>query len=420
MDEREDTERGRDTERAERPPSKGRATIARLAVLLGAAVSVVAGLECSPSLRAKSEPRKPLITAERPRHVPRNARVDARWTWPAMAHFDSTYDHVERNAKPVRLARGTLAKHVGSDHREVSGVVLSIAREAEGEGYELGVELTDTDEAQEEARFWPRRGWKLATGPLEEAQSGEPLVFENGTARIRFEPTYLSPDDPIPLEALDAWSYVAALLSSDEPVYADLPGAPVGDPEEAIRAAKAAGDKQKALSIYRTWQPMGRCSMDTRPAAVAREYAELCYEMGKTGCFLQLQLRIMGDQFERVIYSSYGEASHDTEAERLEETGLDTDAFLLGLALRFGGVSREGELGPWRLARSIKESGRMESITAKLAAFAKDDALDAYNRLRATQMLALLEEEAALGDESALTEVSRLWLAQRRARASSK
>jgi hypothetical protein len=57
--------------------------------------------------------------------------------------------------------------------------------------------------------------------------------------------------------------------------------------------------------------------MDTTPQEAARLYAELAYARGDLGKFLQLQVRIMGDQFERVAWSSFGEAAHSTEAERL-------------------------------------------------------------------------------------------------------
>ncbi|MDI1450493.1 hypothetical protein [Polyangium sp. 6x1] len=397
---------------------RGRARGARLALFLGAAFSVVAGLECKPSPHAssKKQPEAPLITAEARPRFPRSPHANPRWSWPGMAQFQSAYDQADRQAKPIRLVYGRLVKDADGDHAEVDDVVLSIEREAEGETHELQVEFAATDEAYDQARLWNRHGWKLATGPMERAAAGVPLVFERGSSRVRIEPTYVSSEGRIPMEALDAWSYVAALLASDPPVYDANRASFEEDAAEKIAAARAAGDKEKALSYYRVWRPMGRCSMDSRPAQVAREYAELCYEMGKLGCFLQLQLRIMGDQFARVAYSSYGEASHATEAERLTETGLDVDTFLLGLALRFSGVSREGELGGSRLVRSIKESGRAAPIAARLATWAKDATFDEYSRLTATQIVALLEEDAALADEEELSEIARLWLARHRAK----
>jgi len=384
----------------------------KLALLVGAALSVVAGLECAPSKSASTKKEPPLITAEAHPRFPRSPHANPRFSWPGMAQFQSTFEGAERRAKPVRLARGRMVKDVDGVHAEAEDVVLSIEREEAGETYVLRVEVAATEADHDAARFWTRSGWTLATGPLEQAEAGEALVFEHGTARIRLEPTYVSPAGRIPMEALDAWAYVATLLALDPPVYDDERATSEEAPGEQIAAAKAAGDKEKALSLYRIWRPFGRCSMDDRPAQIARDYAELCYEMGKLGCFLQLQLRIMGDQFDRVAYSSYGEAAHATEAERLAETGVDVDSFLLGLALRFGGVSREGGLGGNRLVRSIKESGRAEPIAARLEAWAKDTELDEYNRLTATQILAVLGKDEALADEEELSEIARMWLAR--------
>jgi hypothetical protein len=154
--------------------------------------------------------------------------------------------------------------------------------------------------------------------------------------------------------------------------------------------------------------------MDERPAQVARAYADLCYRVGKLGCFLQLQIRIMGDQFDRVAYSSYGEAAHETESKRLAETGLDVDRFFRGLLVHFAGVERRGELGPWRLARSIQESGRTGSLVPALARMAESPDLDEYNRLRATQVLALMNEIAGV-NEARLPATSRDWLEEHRA-----
>ncbi|TKD03574.1 hypothetical protein [Polyangium fumosum] len=396
--------------------ARGGAGVARVALVLGAALSVVAGLECTPSHRSSSKKNAPLITAEERPRFPRSPHAHPRWSWPGMAQFQSAYEQADRQAKPIRLVQGRIVKEVDGGHVEVDDVVLSVEREVEAETYALRVEFAETDDAYSEARLGSRSGWMLVTGSMERAEAGVPFVFEKGASRIRIEPAYVSPAGRLLMEALDAWAYVAALLATDPPVYDDERAT---DEEEAgakLAAARAAGDKEKALSYYRIWRPMGRCSMDSRPAQVAREYADLCYDMGKLGCFLQLQLRIMGDQFDRVAYSSYGEAAHATEAERLTETGLDVDTFLLGLVIRFGGVSREGELGGYRLVRSIKESGRAAPIAARLAAWAEDATLDEYNRLTATQILALLEDDAALADEEELPPIARLWLARHHAK----
>lgn len=118
--------------------------------------------------------------------------------------------------------------------------------------------------------------------------------------------------------------------------------------------------------------------------------------------FLQLQIAIMGDHFERTAWSSYGEASHRTEAERLISTGIDVDQFLLGLAVST--QASGANLGAWRLARAIQESGRVTSMLPKLEALASSPTLDAYNRLFATQVWFFVqarEEQTFRPDEEA-------------------
>lgn len=397
----------------------------RLALGFVAAISTVSALECSPRGKGALRKEAPLITAElKPERqkirFERGPDGHPRWSWPGMGHFDHMLADTRRDATPIRLALGRLEKHLDGQHAVVDRVVLSMTPETSGKTFSLGVELAETDRAYDEARFYSREGWELETGPLADAEAGMPLVFAKGTSRIRFEPTYISPDTAL-LDSIDDWAYVRALLESDPPVYddGDVPGDRHSldvDHEDEIAAARAAGDNEKALSIYRTWRPMGRCSMDDRPAKVAREYAELCYDLGKLGCFLQLQVQIMGDRFYRVAWSTYGEEAASTQAERLYETGLDVDVFLSGLALHFAGVSRRGEIGMRRLARSIKEAGQTDVVAARLAAWAKDPDFDEYNRLGAVQLLSHLDRDGMIDDDE-LPEIPRMWRALELARA---
>ncbi len=381
----------------------------RLALGFVAAISTVSGLECSPRGRVAERKEAPLIQAE-PKRTLYAPGPDGhpRWHWPGMGHFDHTLADTRRDATPIRLALGRIEKHVDGENETVDGVVLAIAPEAGKKTFEIRVELAETDAKYQKARFWSTEGWTLVTGPLSEADETTPLVFEKDTARVRFEPTYLSPDRAT-LEAIDDYSYVKALLESDPPVYEKAPAdLDDNDTESKINAARIAGDQEKMLALYRVFRPTGRCSMDERPAEIARDYAELCYNMGKLGCFLQLQVQIMGNSFNRVAYSSYGEAAASTHAERLAETGLDVDAFLAGLALHFGGVSRRREIAPYRLARSIQEAGQTELVSERLAAWVKDPEFDEYNRLVVVELLSLLEREAMVDDED-LPEIPRMY-----------
>lgn len=207
---------------------------------------------------------------------------------------------------------------------------------------------------------------------------------------------------------LVAWTYVSTLLESKGKLYADELGddpsleklasdlgyRPLAELETWAAANK--GDEALFESL-RHYRPMGTCSVDTAPQRTARLFAELAFARGDLGRFLQLQVRIMGDQFERTAWSTYGERGHDTEAERLLRpgTGIDLDTFFIGLGVAV--PSRAEGLGSWRLARAINEAGRGEALLPKFEAMAVDPQLDAYNRLRATQtwlFLQVKDEEA--------------------------
>ena len=143
-----------------------------------------------------------------------------------------------------------------------------------------------------------------------------------------------------------------------------------------------------ALKVYAHYRPMGRCSMDTLPAQIARDHAKACERAGRLGCYLQLSVRIMADRFARTAYSSYGEASHATEADALDSAGVDTDRFLRGLLIDYANdANRPVAIGLWRLSRSMAELDRTDAFAGQLEALAIDPALDELNRLRAAIVL---------------------------------
>ena len=99
----------------------------------------------------------------------------------------------------------------------------------------------------------------------------------------------------------------------------------------------------------------------------------------------------MGDQFQRVAYSSYGEAAHATEAGRLRDIGIDVEKFLRGLLYQFDapGIERR-ELDAWRLARSILEANLDSQMGSVLRVEVAQPDLDQFERFRAAQTLAYL------------------------------
>lgn len=230
-------------------------------------------------------------------------------------------------------------------------------------------------------------GWstKSTTGPRWELE----YLGQHGTFTVEERlSSELSDVDLIP------WTYATTLLASSGPLYDD--GAE-GDEQlfDVLRGLQKPGDVQAWVKAhvaddalyarFRRFRPMGSCSMDTTPQEAARLYAELAYARGDLGRFLQLQVRIMGDRFDRTAWSSYGEAAHETESTRLLTTGIDVDQFLLGLLISRPG--RDEGLWPWRFARSVREAQRQSTITPELKRLALAATSDPYTRLRATQAL---------------------------------
>jgi hypothetical protein len=285
----------------------------------------------------------------------------ARFTWPAMTAFQATH------------ARAPAARPI---------------RQQGSEGYPFLEGLPGVATAAPDVRAW--EDWTYTTTlltlsrPLYESWSNDQRE-DRGRRQHRLAKVEgaMKRGGPVGLaairEAIDqrrpldefGWSAVAAF-------------------------AQKQGDTELALTILSRHQPVGRCSMDRGPQMVAREYAELCYGAGKLACFLNLQIQIMGDQFQRMVYSSYGEAAHATEAGRLRDIGIDVEKFLRGLLYRFDapGVERR-ELNTWRLARSIHEANLGPQMVSVLRAEAARPDLDVFNRLRAADTLASLRYQQA-------------------------
>ena len=162
-------------------------------------------------------------------------------------------------------------------------------------------------------------------------------------------------------------------------------------------ALEAVGDRDAALTlaIHRRYQPYGGCSLDRRPQQVAQAYAERCYAAGDLECFVRLEADVIGDRFDRVSYSSFGEAKRTTGVESLARAGIDIPRFLVGALLRFDARRADGQpvvredLALYAVAKAMREWDGM-GLEQDLRALAEDPALDAYNRLRATWALAYL------------------------------
>lgn len=392
------------------------------------------------------------------------------WTWPPRSAFEQRWSERARSGAAHQFLRVRVA--AVEDARW--------SQDADGPVREQPTSLANLEALQAKGSLGCRtEGWYFErTGPSGQATlvpavttddswcgrhswkvveaSGALRAGQSTYASARLEVVETLGGGPAPQAVLEEWTYVATLVHTDVPV--DAPGAapaayrrkadvgpdvkallargkagraellsgldtiPSNDDArwQSIRAwATQRGDDALLREVFRHYRPVGRCSMDTAPAEQARQYADFCFDRGDLGCFLQLQVRIMGDQFDRVAWSSYGEAQARTQVDRLADTGADVRRFLRGLLFRLPG-ERAVEINAPRLARSMVESKTDAAFLKELPQLAADPALDPLNRLRATQTwVALLfrtgsrwpEVEATLA-AAALHPVAKTWWEQ--------
>ena len=158
--------------------------------------------------------------------------------------------------------------------------------------------------------------------------------------------------------------------------------------------------------------------MDTRPQAMAREHADLCKSEGSLGCYLQLSVNIMADNFTRRAYSSYGEKHHKTQSKILDTTGVDSERFLRGLLIDYPShLKIPINISLWRLSRAIRELAGDDGASL-ITKVVTDPHLDEANRLRATITLAYFyrgaeeskSKTAQILSQLNLSPTSKLWV----------
>ncbi|MDP2345724.1 MAG: hypothetical protein Q8O67_32575 [Deltaproteobacteria bacterium] len=318
---------------------------------------------------------------------PKAEPLPTRWGWPTDDEFARTWER-RAGVRSVRLIEGELSS-VDYDDKKLSGPVL------------VGVTATEVFIA-DDAR--PGRGGSYLpdewSARLLKAEVGAILTDTyEGKETLRLKVTRVVAAAAVDDVAWVPFTFAATLLRHDGELY----DAPVDrsrgeHPATARASLETAVTDEEKLQAYRHYRPMGRCSMDTRPRDVAAEYRDHCKKMGRIGCFLQLQARLMADQFESVAWSSYGEAIMGTDAPALVEAGVDVPRFLVGLGLVLGDADlRPGGINTWRLARTIHESGRRDELRAGVLALVEDERLDELNRVRFGQVIALLDGRLAIG-----------------------
>lgn len=369
--------------------------------------------------------------AQLPTH---GAAANIQWRWPDQQLFLTT---LQKPLVPARMAIGTLRR---ADGKGV-GARLKKAIARGGDAATLAAKAVKKSKTMDGTLIWDAQSAIMEVGEHTHWLGGAPeqIVTTDAASVLIWDETVMlldAPPEPLPSGTVHAtqidWTYASTLLVAEDPVYAANRGrrdgdriseetwAPIhkamtDDASKAIeliealeideiadgdyrlgqiaRFLKQHGRVDAAMRIYRRYRPVGRCSMDRAPAATARAYADLCYGAGRIGCFLQLQVRIMGDRFARTVWSSYGERAASTESKALVEAGVDARRFLRGMLLKYDADLRpREEMNLWRLARSMHESGI--DFADDLQALATHPELDPVNRHRAAQALWLLWRRA--------------------------
>lgn len=350
------------------------------------------------------------------------------FAWPEATAFARAWSSAPRL---VRIAEVDLPRvRIGDEPMAVTGVLLSFWPSADGR-LEVRVEAAPHQLAWDLERTVGGGGatWRITQGAL---ATGRLVLVSSERSEddvLDLVVRYISPLVPIAPGPRADFAYVTTLLTAEGSAYEPPPERWDGrEPDPKLTArwkkverlyaseerdvvereltallgsdtprtsdqwADAAEWARKqapelAIRIYRHWIPVGRCSMDTRPQAVARDYAELCFERGRLGCFLDLQVQIMGNQFSRRAWSSMGERAHRTESARLLSAGIDVERFFRGLVVRYAIDGDAGrELPTWRLGKAAAEATNAD-LGPTFERQIEDESLDELNRFRAASTL---------------------------------
>lgn len=311
-----------------------------IALTLALSISAPPAADAFPQMAFLQLPRGQKTTPERPKPFP----------WPDRPRFEQAWARASQ-VQYVQVAE----VRVTGEKIEADRVLLGVeTRDGRHRLFTLGAESREVLD-RHDWRFTGRRDWRPTEGRL---QPNRAVTVEADGQTYRLEVLRLSePGGPAGGAAWTDWTYVSVLLDTDK----------AAEGEFVI--------------------PPGRCSMDSAPQRVAREHAETCFAAGRMGCFLDFQIRIMGDQFRRPAYSSYGEAAHATESDRLLDTGLDLPRFMRGLLVAYQTDTPRRSLGMWRFGRAVAELGD-PAVLEMLRETAIAPDVDEFNRLRASMALA--------------------------------
>ncbi|HND29674.1 MAG TPA: hypothetical protein PLA94_06720 [Myxococcota bacterium] len=373
-------------------------------------------------------PAEPLPAATVASLLPRAQPLDPRFSWPASDAFESAWEEVPQQS--WGLARGRWVKKRVPEAEVESYRSLSVAQAM------ARLEAEDSPITDVVTRY-RKVGGQLELEPLHvfgdryglyNAVNGrlEPLgaLWHDKDLVVAWQPTVEEPPQSAQETEQATWAYARTLLGFEgdpsPPPVRGLKDDPAAEAAwERWEAAGDAGEKKKAalellaskmpsqddrwgalatwaeetqnsdleLAVLRRYRPVGRCSMDLRPQILASRYGDLCFQVGKLGCTLHLQVRVMASNFDRVAWSSYGDAAASTESAHLWKLGIEARRFLMAFVLDYPDQSLPVNVGLYRLGRGMAESPEVDRLTGHVRAWAEDPALDASNRLNAALVL---------------------------------
>lgn len=141
------------------------------------------------------------------------------------------------------------------------------------------------------------------------------------------------------------------------------------------------GDKKATLSLKRSYQVWGRCSLDQSPRYHLQEIALLSAETANWESFLKAHLDVMNDKVNRASDGSYAWAKRETYIKELEDLGLDIPKLLIGTCLRFDRPAKNHYFGKvHRIGRALAETKYQQEVESILLGMIQDSRLDDFNR----------------------------------------
>lgn len=345
------------------------------------------------------------------------------WEWPDDEDFAARWANHVAEASVIRVVIGDVTfepdddglSNCDDEPRRYDDAILGIAQGESSVGF-FPIMTEQRRRVRALNRSFDRAAPFSVIHGVEEWDGGE-LKYENLCGQLIVEPRYVSDAGAPQRGALADRVYTRTLLEYGDDIVKEPPQeansvnrssvmeeVKSGDPEarrKAIRTLLASnleptsrfwqrvldelnrhGDDELARQVHRRFRPMGHCSMDETPQNTARAFSEVCARLGDTGCFLQLRVRLLKNNFRRVAWSSMGEKAHDPAAEALMEAPIDVGRFLRGAMVTY---ELEGDiemlLTPGRIGEAV--ATEYQEMIDVFAAMAADERLDELNRLNA-------------------------------------